>query len=242
MREEVWARLRTVALPDTRFVYDLTSFIPDFSGSELLSSRLRDLPCYPGDGPVFVTPDNCLQGLKADLIAAGRPLLHTIAVAMGFHYIGPGSVAQGDARFAGTLDGALFLAEKVDFAFIRELGRLDFVVTGACAVDPVTGVRYGKGHGFFDTEWALLSELGVVDDRTPVITCVHDCQLVDSRLPPSSFDTSGEWVLTPTQTVHVTERHRNPTGVQWDLVDDARLAEIEPLRQLKAEQQRAGMP
>jgi 5-formyltetrahydrofolate cyclo-ligase len=225
--------MRAVARPDSRFGYDLTSFIPDFAGSERLFGRLQELPCYAGDGPVFVTPDNCLPDLKAGLIISGRPLLQTVAVALGFHCIRPGTVRPADARFAGTLDGALLLAEKMGLDAVRELGQLDFVVTGACAVDPRTGVRFGKGHGFFDTEWALLSELGVVSPTTPVIICVHDYQLVDTELVPSPHDTAGDWIITPTQTIHVAERHSNPTGVQWDLVDAERLAEIEPLRQLK---------
>ena len=186
--------MRAVARPDSRFAYDLTSFIPDFAGSELFPAKLAGLPCYQGDGPVFVTPDNCLQDLKAGLIAAGRPLLQTVAVAIGFHYIPPGRIAPGDARFAGTLDGALLLAGKLDLDAVRRLGPLDFVVTGACAVDPRTGVRFGKGHGFFDTEW----------------------------------------ILTPSRTIHVPDRHPNPTGVQRDIVDAQRLADIEPLRQLAA--------
>lgn len=234
VREAVWRKMRAVARPDSRFAYDLTSFIPDFAGSERFPAQLSDLPCYPGDGPVFVTPDNCLQDLKAGLIASGRPLLQTVAVAIGFHYIPPGRIAPGDARFAGTLDGALLLAEKLDLDAVRRLGPLDFVVTGACAVDPRTGVRFGKGHGFFDTEWALLSELGLVSPTTPVIICVHDFQLVETGLTPSPHDTAGEWILTPSRTIHVPERHLNPTGVQWDIVDAQRLADIEPLRQLAA--------
>ena len=232
-RQAVWDRMAAVARPDSRFGYDLTSFIPDFAGSELFFGKLSELPCYQGGGPVFVTPDNCLQEVKAGLIASGRPLLQTVAVAIGFHHIAPGSISPADARFAGTLDGALLLAQKVDLDFIRRLGRLDFVVTGACAVDPRTGVRFGKGHGFFDTEWAVMSELGVVDAATPVVICVHDFQLVDTGLRPSAFDTAGDWIITPTQTIAVPGRHKNPTGVQWDIVDAQRLAEIEPLRQLR---------
>jgi 5-formyltetrahydrofolate cyclo-ligase len=242
IRADVWERLRAVARPDTRFVYDLTAFIPDFDGSERLPERLQDLPCYGGDGPVFVTPDNCLQDLRRSLICAQRPLLQTIAVAMGFHFIAPGSIPVPEARFAATLDGAQLLAKQVDLDFVRDLGRLDFVVTGACAVEPRTGVRFGKGHGFFDTEWGILSELGVVDNQTPVVICVHDCQLVESGLEPSSHDTAGDWVLTPTRTIRVAQRHRNPSGICWELVDEARLAEIEPLRQLRPAKRPAVRP
>lgn len=234
IRQAAWDRMRAVARPDSRFGYDLTRFIPDFADSELLLGKLRDLPCYAGDGPVFATPDNCLLGVRAGLIADGRPLLQTISVALGFRYVRPDTISAADLRFAGTLDGALLLAEEVDLGTVRRLGRLDFVVTGACAVDPRTGVRLGTGHGWFDIEWALLSELGVVSPATPVIVCVHDCQLAETGLVPSSHDTAGNWIITPTQTIQIPQRHNNPAGVQWDLVDAQRLAEIEPLRQLKS--------
>jgi 5-formyltetrahydrofolate cyclo-ligase len=232
--------MQGVALPDSRFAYDITNFIPDFPGSERLPSALRELPIYEGTGPVFVTPDNCLEGIRTALITEGRPLLQTVAVTIGFHYMAPGRIPSGQERFAGMLDGALAMAERVDLDFIRSLGRLDFVVTGACAVNPATGVRFGKGHGFFDLEWGILTDIGVVDSDTPVVICVHDNQLVDTELPVAPQDTSGDWILTPTRTIRVTGRHDNPSGIQWDLLDDHYLEEIEPLRRLHAE--RAASP
>jgi len=232
IRTAVWERMKGVALPDTRFVFDLTNFIPDFPGSERFPGALAALPCYAGTRPVFVTPDNCLEGIRTALIQEGRPLLQTIAVAIGFHYFAPGSVPAGQERFAGKLDGAQVLATQVDLDFVRALGPLDFVVTGACAVNPQTGVRYGKGHGFFDIEWGILTDLGVVDGHTPVVICVHDHQLVDTVLPPAPFDTAGDWILTPSRTIQVTGRHANPSGIQWDLLDAHYLEEIEPLRRL----------
>lgn len=153
---------------------------------------------------------------------------------MGFHFVAPGSVAPSEAWFAATLDGAQLLAKQVELDFVRDLGRLDFVVTGACAVDPRTGVQFGMDRGFFDIEWALLSELGVVDEKTPVLVCVHDCQVVELGLTPSSHDTAADWILTPTRTMRIAGRRRNPSGIRWELVDEARLAEIDPLRQLSS--------
>ncbi len=234
IREEVWRRLRPVARPDTRFVYDLSEFIPDFDGSEKLWGRLAALPCFPGTGAVFVTPDNSLEDIRRHLIGSGRPLLQTIAVAMGFRLVRPGTLSATEARFAATLDGAQVLADSLDLEQVRALGRVDFVVTGACAVDPETGVRFGKGHGYFDTEWAILAELGVVDEATPVVICVHDCQVVETGLQPSPHDTAGDFILTPTRAFSVPHRHPNPPGVDWDLVDPQRLADIEPLRLLRS--------
>lgn len=235
IRSGVWDRMRGVGRPDTRFIYDFTNFIPDFPGSERFPDLLRSLPFYAGDGPVFVAPDNCLEGLRAGFVTEGRPLLQTIAVAIGFHYFAPGSVPPGQERFAGLLDGAMALAEEVDLDFVRALGRLDFVVTGACAVDRTTGVRYGKGHGFFDLEWGILSSLGVVDARTPVVICCHDNQIVDAKLAPASFDTAGDWIVTPTQVIEIEERQRNPSGIDWERLDAHYLEEIAPLKELRSE-------
>lgn len=240
VRNAVWDRLRPYARPDTRFVYEFGEFIPDFEGSERLWGRIEELPCFPGDRAVFVTPDNGLQEIRRSLILAGRPMLQTIAVAMGFHYFPPGLVPPADATFASTLDGAQLLAEQLTLDEVRDLGGVDFVVTGACAVDPRTGVRFGKGHGYFDTEWAILSELGVVDDRTPIVICVHDYQVVETGLEPLAHDTAGRFIVTPDRTIEVPHPHRNPIGIRWDLVDDARLAAIEPLRQLLPQRKVSG--
>jgi 5-formyltetrahydrofolate cyclo-ligase len=231
IRRAVRGRLRGVGRPDTRFVYDFSNFIADYPGSERIADTLRALPFWEGSGPVFVTPDNCLESLRAELVREGRPLLQTIAVAMGFHYFPPNSVQPELDRFAGTLDGAMILAQQVSLDFVRSLGPLDFVVTGACAVNR-SGIRFGKGHGFFDIEWGILRELGIADDDTPVIACIHDCQLVDADLPADEHDTVVDWIVTPTETIKVTERIRKPTGIHWDRVTPSMLEEIAPLAEL----------
>jgi 5-formyltetrahydrofolate cyclo-ligase len=232
IRRTVRDRLRGIGRPDSRFVYDFSNFIPDYPGSERIPDQLRALPCWAGAGPVFVTPDNCLESLRVELVREGRPLLQTIAVAMGFHYFAPESVQSGLERFAGTLDGAMILARRVGLEFVRDLGPLDLVVTGACAVNR-SGIRFGKGHGFFDMEWGILSELGVVDESTPVVACVHDCQLVDTDFPASVHDTVVDWIVTPTETIQISERVRKPTGIHWDRVTPALLEEIAPLAELR---------
>ena len=40
-----------------------------------------------------------------------------------------------------------------------------------------TGLRIGKGEGFADLEWAMMSSMGAVTQDTVVITTVHECQV-----------------------------------------------------------------
>jgi 5-formyltetrahydrofolate cyclo-ligase len=41
----------------------------------------------------------------------------------------------------------------------------------------ITGLRIGKGEGFADLEWAMMSSMGAVTQDTVVITTVHECQV-----------------------------------------------------------------
>src|SRR4051812_50105155 len=49
-RARVWAELRGVARPDSRFHWDFASFIPDFAGSEGCANRITALPAWAGLG------------------------------------------------------------------------------------------------------------------------------------------------------------------------------------------------
>ena len=57
----------------------------------------------------------------------------------------------------------------------------DLLVTGASAVS-THGIRFGKGHGYFDLEWAMFSEIHCLADDPLVVCAVHDCQVVDLNL------------------------------------------------------------
>ncbi len=65
------------------------------------------------------------------------------------------------------------LGRPISLEQILGRGRFDLMVTGASAVS-VNGVRFGKGHGYFDLEWGMFTDIGVADERSPVIAVVHD--------------------------------------------------------------------
>ncbi len=51
---------------------------------------------------------------------------------------------------------------------------------GSSCVDR-NGCRLGKGEGFAELEYGVLRWMGAIDDNTPVVTTVHDCQVTDVR-------------------------------------------------------------
>lgn len=55
------------------------------------------------------------------------------------------------------------------------------------------GLRIGKGEGFADMEYGMMSSMGAVNDSTVVVTVVHDCQV--SLFIYQSHMFSWKWVI-----------------------------------------------
>lgn len=233
IRRRVWADLRRVARPDSRFHWDFNEFIPDFEGSERCAETIRGLDVYRDARYVFVTPDNGLGRVRQWCILDDKALLvSTYAIARGFLLVERGSVPPDEAAFASTLDGLDYVGQPVSIQDLRERGPLDLLITGASTISR-QGVRFGKGHGYFDLEWGMFRELGLVDDRTPVVGVVHECQVVDVDLPSTDLDTMVDYIVTPTR-VHVPERPgRKPAGIGWERLDPAVIDRIPPLQELR---------
>src|SRR6266576_260292 len=81
-------------------------------------------------------------------------------------------------RGAATIKRALKHGNVID---LEEVPELDLVLTGSVAVN-LKGARLGKGGGFSDLEYGLLSEAGKIDRRTVIATTVHPLQIVRENL------------------------------------------------------------
>ena len=232
-REKVWDGLKVVALPDSRFHFRFSEVIPDFEGSAAATDRLCALPGFAQATHVFVTPDNSMVELRRRLLVAGVSLVvSTYNMARGFYLLRPGSVPTGHELYASWLDGLEHFGEPLTLQALSALGPFHFVATGASAVS-ASGVRFGRGHGFFDLEWRIFSEMGLVNDRTPVVAAVHDVQLLDTPLFPSADDVLVDWICTPTRTHAVTRVGARPRGVRWAEVAPEQVQSIPALAELR---------
>jgi 5-formyltetrahydrofolate cyclo-ligase len=233
VREDVWAALRRVAKPDSRYHFDFAEFIPDFEGSAAALARLLALPLYATSEFIFITPDNCLEELRAQALRDGKTILvPTYGIRRGFVKLEPGDVPEGREEYASWLDGMERFGEHVSLAEIQRLGRLDFLITGGSVINR-EGIRFGKGHGFFDLEWAMMFEIGAADEATPVVAFVHDCQVADVRLEPSPFDTVCDLIITPTLVIGVEQPSKPTRGVIWEKLAPGMMEDIPPLKELK---------
>ena len=80
----------------------------------------------------------------------------------------------------------------------------------------------------------MLASLGVVDANVPVITIVHDDQVVD--LPDGLFqehDLPVDFIVTPTRVIECTNGPKKPTGIIWSLINEDSLNHVPVLRRLR---------
>ncbi|KAF2098321.1 5-formyltetrahydrofolate cyclo-ligase [Rhizodiscina lignyota] len=233
-RDRVWRELRAVALPDSRFHYDFGSFICDFVGSNQANDRLLQLPCFKAAETVFITPDNCLEYLRYQALRAGKQvLMTTYGIRRGFWLLDPATIDTELFMYASTLDGLERVGRRVSLKDLLDLGvHVDVLVTGTGAINE-KGIRFGKGHGYFDLEWAMLSTIGVCQNGSTTIAVVHDCQVLLEELQPEVFDTVCDIIVTPTRTINVHKAEQPGCGIIWDQLQPGMLEDIPPLQEFK---------
>src|SRR5262249_58155457 len=107
------------------------------------------------------------------------------------------------------------------------LGHIDLIVAGSVAVAR-RGARLGKGGGYSDLEFALAVAHGAVDERTLVVTTVHDAQVVTRRIPMTAHDVPVDVVATPTRVIRMRRVFARPAGIDWRGLSREQLAARSP--------------
>lgn len=237
IRQQVWEQLRHVARPDSRFHWNFAEFIADYEGSEAGAERIQALPAWKASTLMFITPDNNVEGVRRRAMEDGkRFIMSTYGIVRGFLFIDPSTIDPAHYAWAATLDGMERFARPIGLMDIAALGAFDLLITGASAVN-TQGIRFGKGHGYFDLEWAMFSEIHRLTDNPLVVCAVHDCQVVEVELAASNFDTRVDMIITPTRTMTIpTEYGHQPGRVIWQQLSADVIDRIPPLQELREAQ------
>ena len=77
-------------------------------------------------------------------------------------------------------------------------------------------------------EWGMFTELGIVDERTPVIAVVHDVQVVEDRLTPGPTDIIVDIIVTPSGVLQANRSHPRPRGIKWEMLSADTIAATPP--------------
>jgi 5-formyltetrahydrofolate cyclo-ligase len=90
-----------------------------------------------------------------------------------------------------------------------------------------------RGAAFPHLEFALLRDLGLVGEKTPIVTTVHPLQIVEESIPMEAHDIPVDLIATPDAVLSIAPRRPRPRGIQWDLLTDDQIAAIPALAALR---------
>ena len=135
---------------------------------------------------------------------------------------------QGKLARAATIKGASTLGVPVSPA---QIGQIDLVVAGSVAVD-ARGARLGKGGGYSDLEFALARAVGVVGEKTPVVTTVHELQVVEDAIPMTAHDVPLDLVVTPERVIRTRRGRKKPGAIFWRELSGEQLSEMPAVAKL----------
>lgn len=227
IRERIWDDLADTGV--ARFPFPPHGRIPNVAGAREAAERLSRTEIWNEATTLKVNPDAPQHPVRTMALEAGKRIfvpVPRLRDAACFNELDPSEISN--AAEATTIDG---MAEFGTSHRPKDLPEIDLVVVGSVAVDE-DGGRLGKGEGYSDLEWAILAESGRVDPQTPVVTTVHERQVVSDRLPVSPHDVSLNVITTCERTIRPADPASKPVAIDWSLLDDADLEEMPILTEL----------
>jgi 5-formyltetrahydrofolate cyclo-ligase len=200
VRRVVWHRLVEVAEADSRFDLDLRSFVPDFAERSRADARVLEQSEWAQARTIFMMPDNSVRNLRFHALQWGKRLLvPTFNFRRGLVLLDGAEMSDDNKALAATLDGMEQLGQRVLPSQLGSFERVDLVVTGATAAT-LDGRVIGRGEPYLALGWALMEELGVVDNCVRVMAIVHDCQVIGDEVPAIA-ECVVDVVITPTRVI-----------------------------------------
>lgn len=226
IRRKVWSLLEQLNI--ATFPKPVYGRIPNFKGAERAARKIITLKEWQSANVVKSNPDAPQYHLRLLALEEGKTLIMASPrLKSGFIMLHPGAIEQSKLRQAATISGAFKYGKLVRLA---DLPKVDIIVTGCVAVDR-RGARLGKGGGFAEIEYGILRELGIVDERTPILTTIHDLQVINEIIPIEIHDFTIDYYATPTQLVRFNSARYRPSGIYWDLLT-AELKELAVIKEL----------
>ena len=117
---------------------------------------------------------------------------------------------------------------------MNELESIDLVVCGSVAVNR-RGARVGKGGGYSDLEFALLTEQKKIGAKTSIVTSVHPLQIVEEQIPMMEHDIPLTAIITPSEIIDIKARLRRPKKIYWVMLPQKKIEDIPVLKRARSQ-------
>lgn len=173
-RKQVWEHLEKNNLAS--FPRPAYGRIPNFKGSEEAAAKLLELKEFQNVKYVEVNPDKAQESARILVLQNSKNLyvpVPRLKEGLLKHITVPEDATKNNIKKAVNRRGLEFNGKTIS---VKEKIQIDLVVLGSVAVSK-DGYRIGKGRGYADLEFAILLEMGAVNDKTIVVTTVHDSQV-----------------------------------------------------------------
>ncbi len=224
IRERIWRVLEESNI--ARFPRPVYNRIPNFDGSDKAARSLIELEEFKNAKVIKINPDAPQRMVRYYTLTSYKTLIMpTPRLRGGFIILNP-LVNPKDALKASTINGAFQYGKRFDLNT-----KVDAIIIGSVAVSR-DGARLGKGEGYAELEYAILKEFSLVNDNTPIITSVHDIQIVDN-IPLEEHDLAVDIIVTPTQIIRTHTSIKRPKGIIWDILDENKIEQIPLLKALR---------
>ncbi|XP_035968935.1 methenyltetrahydrofolate synthase domain-containing protein isoform X2 [Halichoerus grypus] len=238
IREQIWDYMESQNLAD--FPRPVHHRIPNFKGASRAAEHFPRLQVFKMARTIKVNPDAPQTNARFFVLDSKKTLLvPTPRLRTGlFNKITPPPGATKDIlRKCATSQGVRNYSTPVG---LDSRVLVDLVVVGSVAVSE-KGWRIGKGEGYADLEYAMMVSMGAVSQGTPVVTIVHDCQVID--IPEAlleDHDLTVDYILTPTKVIATGCERPKPTGILWSKISREVMGKIPILRSLRYRERQAG--
>jgi 5-formyltetrahydrofolate cyclo-ligase len=170
--------------------------IPNFKGSTAAAKLLKTTEEWKKSKVIFSSPDSELKKVREYALKDKKVLIMASPkLEKGYLLINPIDTLNME-KTASTIDGAFKFGKPV-----KNFPKVDMVVEGSVAVD-LDGNRLGKGGGYGDMEISHLYRQKAIDNKTPIVTTVHEMQIID-KVPTEDHDEKIDMIVTPKRVINV---------------------------------------
>ncbi len=226
IRENVWKILEEKDL--ARFPRPVYGRIPNFVGADEAAKLVASLDEFNNAKIVKVNPDAPQRMVRYYSLMYNKTLIMPAPRLRSGFLVLRSILNPKDALKASTITGAFQYGRALD---LDSKFKINAIVLGSVAVSRA-GARLGKGEGYAEIEYAILRELKFVDDNMPVITSIHDLQIIDD-IPVEEHDLPVDIIVTPKEIIRTDTKIKKPKGLIWELLDDEKIEKIPLLAKLK---------
>jgi 5-formyltetrahydrofolate cyclo-ligase len=228
IRGKIWSRLQQKKV--SRFP-GAKGRIPNFIGAEACAQIVSQLQHWQKAKALKVNPDSPQRAIRQKALEEGKVIYMAVPRLRSdkpFIELDPQKI-KCSAYVASSIKGAAKFGRPVN---LEEVQKIDLIVCGSVAVNR-QGARVGKGGGYSDLEFALLTEEKKIGRHTPIVTSVHPLQIVDESIPMTEHDIPLNAIVTPNEIIEIASPLTKPIGIYWNILPPDKIEAIPVLKRRK---------